>query len=74
MQYQDLGQLRPLVLTSGQWWRLLGVLRPSGGFVFVSEAWGHMTNQNNHTDENVRQGRVMITSETSAFIPGRADI
>ena len=74
-----------MVLSVGQWWRLLGVLRPSGGLLcvseaFVSEAWGASNTQDDHKDDHtgsrqmLRQGHVMITSDTSAFIPAGADI
>ena len=79
-QVQNPGLSYPAVLPSSQWWRLLDVFRPSGSFVFVSEGFvsgdgAHDKPKDEHTgaDEMLRQGHVMITSETSAFIPGGAD-
>ncbi len=60
-----------VVLASGQWWRLLGVFRPSGAFVFVCRVDARDKPEKNQTGEAtvLRQGHVMIRSNTPAFGP-----
>ena len=76
----------PRVLSVDQWWRLLGVFRPSGASLCVSEGFAsgdwraHDNPGRTHGRpyrlkfKMLRQGHVMITSDSFAFIPACADV